>query len=104
MQIYQNVRGDLRVALDQFVEGLRRHPAVVHQAGVFLEGVLQVLGLLGRQLRLVRLLDHFFDKSVHIIIAAHFIVPANVQRSRISIFKIFFKIEVKKIRSRRIKF
>ena len=81
MKIYQNIGSDLRVSFHQFMEGLRRNATIIHQAGVFFESILEVFGFLRGELRLVSFLDHFFDKSVHIIIAAHFVVPADIQSS-----------------------
>ena len=60
------------------MEGLRRHAAVVDQSRVLVEGVLEIFGLLGGQLRLVGLLNHFLDECIHVIVAAHFVIPADI--------------------------
>ena len=82
MQVDQYIGGNLRVVFHQLVEGLGWHAAIVHQAVVFFEGFLELFALLRRQLCLMGFLDHFFHKRVHIIIAAHFVVPAHIQRPK----------------------
>lgn len=80
MQVDQYIGGDLRVVLHEFMEGLRRNAAIVHQTVVLLEGILELFAFLRRNLGLMGFLDHFFHESVHIVIAAHFVVPAHIKR------------------------